>query len=224
MEPSKHRRFNRHPLFPESPFDLVVIAASAGGVVAIKNVLRDLPPDFPTPIVVVQHLGPSPSRLAEIFDFRSRMPVKFATHGERLRARNVYVAPINRHLALSPEGTFELLDHPKLNFVRPAADVTLETASAAFGPRLLAVVLTGMGSDARRGAESVKREGGIVIAQEPFSADAASMPLATVRAGFADLVLDLAGIPYALVSLAMVAGARHWLGLPRMEPPLRAYA
>ena len=224
FEQPDHARFVRRVLFPAFPFDLVVIAASAGGVTAVKSVLRTLPPDFPTPIAIVQHLGALPSRLADIFNMGSRVPVKFAEDGERLRGGRIYVAPINRHLGLSDAGTFELLDLPKVNYVRPAADILLGSASKVLGPRLLAAVLTGMGKDGMAGAERVKREGGIVIAQEPSSAFAPSMPLATVQSGHADLVLDLEGVGRALVSLAMVTAAREWLGLPRTEPPLRAYA
>jgi two-component system chemotaxis response regulator CheB len=217
-------QFRRNPLFPESPFDLVVVVASLGGVTAIRELIRGLPADFPSPIAIVQHISPLSSMLARVFDGSSRLPVTFARHDERLRARHVYIAPVDRHLAVTKQGHLELLDSPKVNFVRPAADVLLESASAVFGPRLMAVVLTGMGTDGVRGVEAVKREGGIVIVQDPAGAQAPSMPMAALHAGCADLMLDLDGIANAIISLAIVGGAREWLGLPRIGPPLNAYA
>src|SRR5215471_15744292 len=97
LDPPRTAQFPLGPLFPELPYDFVVIAASSGGITAIKQVLCSLPAHFPIPIAIVQHIGLWPSRLVEIFSGHSQLAVKFATDGERLRGGCVYIAPVDRH-------------------------------------------------------------------------------------------------------------------------------
>lgn len=97
-----------------------------------------------------------------------------------------------------------------MNYVRPAADRLLMTAAAHLGPRLLCVVLTGMGRDGAAGAAEVKRRGGTVIVQDPATAEAGAMPRAALAATEVDLVLPCGAIPSALSSLCEVMGAREF--------------
>lgn len=197
-------------LFPHAAFDLVVIAASAGGVTVLKDLLSRLPVPFATPIALVQHLSPFyPSVLSEVFGWKSRLHTQFARHGERLRSGSVYVAPPDRHLVIGPQRRLELEDSPKCHYVRPAADRLFTSAAEQLGPRLLCVVLTGMGCDGARGAAAVKEHGGIVIVQDPATADADSMPRATLHSCSVDFVLPPAAIPSALTSLCGVIGTRE---------------
>jgi len=200
----------RTALFPNAAFDLVAIAASAGGVGAIKEILTKLPVPFPTPIAVVQHLPPFyPSLLSDVLGWRARLQTQFACAGERLRSGKVYIAPPDRHLVLSAECRLDLENSPKCNYVRPSADRLFTTAAEQLGPRLLCVVLTGMGSDGALGANVVKQHGGVVIVQDPACAEADSMPRAALRGVAADLVLPLATLPSALTSLCDVIGTRE---------------
>lgn len=211
-------------LHPEAAFGLVVIAASAGGVEALRAVLSRLPAGFPAPIGLVLHLSPRlPSRLPELLRRWSRLDAAFAAEGERPRAGTVYAAPPNRHLVVRPDGRFGLLDTAKVNFTRPAADPLFETAAARFGRRALAVVLTGMGRDGASGARAIRAEGGTVIAQDPGTAFAPSMPGRVVASGAAQLVLPPAGVADALTALVMLPGAAGLLGPryhPTVPPPL----
>jgi two-component system, chemotaxis family, protein-glutamate methylesterase/glutaminase len=212
-------------LFPRAGFDLVAIAASAGGVAALKATLAQLAVPFSVPVAVVQHLPAFlPSQLSEVLGWRSRLVTRFARDGERLRAGTVFVAPPGRHLVIRGAPIrFELEDSPRLSYVRPAADRLFVTAAEQFGPRLLSVVLTGSGRDGAAGCTEVKRRGGLVIVQDPVSAQADAMPRAVLGATAVDLVLPLKAIPSALNSLCDVVGARElFCGSAAVSPILAA--
>jgi two-component system chemotaxis response regulator CheB len=204
-----HSVVSRPALFPEQPFDLVVIAASAGGVTALRSILAALPADFPTPIAIVLHLSSNvPSGLPKLWGQRSRLTVQFAGHGDRLRRGKVFVAPPSLHLLVSPNHRLELANLVKVNYVRPAADVLFESAAAALGSRVLAMVLTGMGRDGAAGASAIKAHGGTVIVQDPADAEAWPMPRATIDRVNVDLVLPLRAMSHALIAMTMNPGTR----------------
>lgn len=189
----------------------VVIAASAGGVDALRNILEKLPASLLTPIAVVQHLSPLYcSVLPQVFAWRSRLQTSFVQDGDRLRSGRVFVAPPDRHLVLGPECRLKLEISTKCNYVRPAADRLFVSAAEQLGPRLLCVVLTGMGRDGARGAGAVKKCGGVVIVQDPDCAEADSMPRAALESvgRSVDLVLPLTAIASAITSLCDVIGTR----------------
>ncbi len=182
-------------------FEVVGMAASAGGLTALSTVLKELQADFPAPVLVVQHLDPRHrSVMAEILDRRIPLQVKEAQAGDRLRPGLVFVAPPNHHLLVNPGGTLELTETELVHFVRPSADLLFESIAAGFHQRAIAVILSGTGSDGAMGAKAVKQMGGTVIAQDQ-TAEFAGMPQAAIDAGAVDFVLSLAEIPGALVSL-----------------------
>ena len=135
------------PLFSHTAFSLVAIAASAGGLQALSQILANLPRELPGAIAVVQHLAPHKrSYLVPILAKRSRLIVKQAEPGERLCSGVVYVAPPDRHLLIHPD-SLSLQDSARVNFVRPAADCLFKSVAQSFGRRAIAVVLTGTGRD-----------------------------------------------------------------------------
>lgn len=205
----------RPPLFAATPFDLVVIAGSAGGMPALKQILSQLPPSFPTAIAVVQHLAPLyPSMLAELLGMRAAVPVAFARDGDRLRAGKVLIAPPDRHLVVTANRRVSLSQAAKVHHTRPAADLLFESAAMALGGRVVAVVLSGMGRDGAAGARAIKNSGGSVLVQAPHTADAPSMPEAAIATDAADLVLPLESMTNALIAFTMVRGAPALLGRP----------
>jgi two-component system, chemotaxis family, protein-glutamate methylesterase/glutaminase len=211
MESLPERVEARSRPFPRAAFDLVVIAASAGGVRAIRDLLAALPATFPTPIVLVQHLSGRCSAMAEVLGWGARLSIGFARAGDRLRAGKVFVAPPDQHLLIGENRRLLLESSDKVNWVRPAADPLFTSAAQQFGPRLLAIVLTGMGKDGAAGAMLVKRHRGFVIVQDPSGAEADAMPRATLITGAADLILPLEAIPRALIALCDVMGTRELL-------------
>jgi two-component system chemotaxis response regulator CheB len=185
-------------------FDIVAMAASAGGLTALSDVLSSLPPDFPATIVVVQHLDPRHrSLMAEILDRRTKLKVKQATEGESLEAGTVYIAPPNRHMLINRDATVSLTQSELVHFVRPSADLLFESVAASYKERAICVILTGTGSDGSMGVRAIKKMGGTVVAQDKATSEFFGMPGAAIETGSVDFVLPLGEIASALVTLVM---------------------
>jgi two-component system chemotaxis response regulator CheB len=192
----------QHP--GRAAFDIVAMAASAGGLSALSRVLAGLPGDFPAAIVVVQHLDPRHrSLMAAILSRRTPLQVKQAEEGEHTLAATVYIAPPNRHLLVNPDGTLSLSQSELVHFVRPSADLLFESVAASYRDRAIAVVLTGTGSDGAMGVQAIKKMGGTVIAQDEATAEFFGMPSAAIHSGSVDFVLPLDEISAALITLVM---------------------
>jgi len=190
--------------FPNAAFDVVALAASAGGLAALNLVFAELPGDFPAALVVVQHLDPRHrSLMAEILGRRTRLRVKQAAEGDELRPGTVFIAPPDRHLLVNPDGTLSLARTQLVHFVRPSADLLFESVAASYRERALAVVLTGTGIDGTMGVQAIKKMGGTVIAQDEPSSDFFGMPGAAIQTGSVDLILPLTGIAPALLGLVV---------------------
>lgn len=188
---------------PPGGFDLVVVAASAGGVQALLFLASQLPAGFPLPVVVVQHVDPRRrSLLVEILARRSRLAVRAAAEGTHVEPGTIFIAPAGSHLLVNADGTMSLSQAGRVHFVRPAADLLFASAAAAHGDRLIAVVLTGTGEDGASGVTAVKEMGGTVLAQDEASSEFFGMPRAAIATGCVDLVLPLAEIPATLEALA----------------------
>ncbi len=169
--------------------DLVVIGASAGGVEALTRLVTTLPADFPAPIVVAQHLDPNrTSHLGGILASRGALPVRTIIDEEPLVPGTVYVVPADRHVRITDhavgvgDGT-----HGRS---KPSVDLLFTTAARVFGERLIAVILTGMGSDGAAGARDVKAAGGTVIIQNPETAQFPAMP-ESLAPTTVDIIADL---------------------------------
>ncbi|MDZ7956215.1 chemotaxis protein CheB [Nostoc sp. DedQUE09] len=195
---------NHLPHFTNAAFDIVAIAASAGGVTAIVKVLSTLPTKFPAAIAIVQHLAPEhPSFMAEILSRRTDITVKQAQEGDSLSPGTAYVAPPNRHLLVNDDGTLSLSQSELVHFLRPSADLLFESVAATYKDRAIAVVLTGTGSDGAMGVEAIKKMGGNVIVQDVKTAEFSGMPSAAIHTGNVDFILPLDEISSTLVTLVM---------------------
>jgi two-component system chemotaxis response regulator CheB len=180
----------------------VALAASAGGLSALSEVLSSLPAGFAAPIMVVQHLDPEHrSWMAEILRRRTGLRVEQVRGGERLAAGSVYLAPPDHHLLVAADGELSLSDTARVRFSRPSADVLFASLAASWGSGAIAVVLTGTGSDGADGVRAVKRQGGTVIVQDEASAEFSGMPDAAIRTGKADRILPLEAIAACLTEL-----------------------
>jgi two-component system chemotaxis response regulator CheB len=198
----------RSPLFEGAAFDVVAMAASAGGLKALSLVFSGLPSPFPAAILVVQHLDPRHrSLMADILKRRTSLPVKEAEGGESLKPGTVYIAPPSQHLLVNPDATIALSLSELVHFVRPSADLLFESVAAVFCDRAIAVVLSGTGSDGSMGVTAIKKMGGTVIAQDEKSSEFFGMPGAAMHSGSVDFSLPLDEIAAALVRL-VTEGAR----------------
>jgi two-component system, chemotaxis family, protein-glutamate methylesterase/glutaminase len=177
---------------PAQPYGIVAIASSADGITALGRVLGGLPANFPVPVVVVQHLDPRHKTIiAEVLGRRAKMPVVLAKEGQRAEPGAIYVAPPNHHLLVEAEGVLVLSSSELVHFLRPSADLLFESVAGAYGPRAIACVLTGTGSDGAMGASAIKSRGGTVIAEDPELAEFKGMPEAVIAAGAVDFILPL---------------------------------
>ncbi len=159
--------------------DLVVIGSSAGGIEALSILVSNLPPDFPAPIVLAQHLDPNrPSTLDTILRRRTTLEVELVGTQSHLEPGKIYVVPSNRMVSIQDEHVMVQEDVTKRPRPRPSVDMLLSSAAQVYGDHLIAVILTGSGSDGAAGALDVKGAGGTVIVQDPETARFPSMPLA----------------------------------------------
>jgi two-component system, chemotaxis family, protein-glutamate methylesterase/glutaminase len=183
-------------------FEIVALAASAGGLAALSQVLSGLPEEFAPAVVVVQHLDPRHrSLMADILNRRTPLPTKEAEEGERVRGGTVFIAPPNRHLLVNQDATLSLSQSELVHFVRPSADLLFESVAASYGERVIAVVLSGSGTDGAMGLQAVKKMGGTVIVQDEQTAEFSGMPQAAINTGNVDFVLPLEEIAPALLQL-----------------------
>ena len=192
--------------------DIVVIAASAGGVLALLEIVDALPDDFETPIAIVLHRTPRPPRLlAKLLARRCHLRVVEAATGDVLAPRTVYVAPPEGHLSLRPDRTFMVEDGRRIDHLRSSANPLFESAAEHFGAGVVAVVLSGMGRNGARGVASIKDRGGTVLVQNQATSAFFEMPAAAIQTGAVDFVLPIDQIASALAVLCTP-------GVPRPSP------
>jgi two-component system chemotaxis response regulator CheB len=171
---------------------LVVVASSTGGPAALHTFVKGIPAKLGAAMAIVQHMPPGfTASLAARLDFAGELRCSEATSEDVLVEDEILVAPGDRHMICSPSGRIQLVHLPPVNGVRPAADVTLQAVAPIWRERLLCVVLTGMGVDARDGARAVKQHGGTVISQDAATATIYGMPAAVAEAGLSDGVFPL---------------------------------
>lgn len=183
-------------------YSMVVIGASAGGFDALSALLTAIGKPFPIPILAVQHLHPTDGgsfamHLAAATEARVVVPFD----KESIHSGTVYLAPANYHMLVEENFTIALSIDPKVNFSRPSIDLLFESAAAAFGNSVIAVILSGASHDGARGMLAVRNAGGLSIVQDPAGADTPGMPKAAIDAGAASEVLDIPGIAGRLTRL-----------------------
>lgn len=178
-----------------STAEIVAIGVSTGGPNALATLLAGIPPDFPVPVVIVQHMPPMFTRLlAERLTAKCSLPVREAIMGSPLLPGTIWIAPGDYHLRVKrlDAGVQLLLDQsPARNSCRPSVDVLFESVAQAYGDRALAVILTGMGQDGLQGCRQIRDHSGQILAQDQASSVVWGMPGYVVNAGLADAVLPI---------------------------------
>jgi two-component system, chemotaxis family, protein-glutamate methylesterase/glutaminase len=197
---------------PKKPA-VLVIGSSTGGPEALAKVLPQLPQALAVPVLIVQHMPPVFTRqFAQRLDRLSPLRVVEAVDGTPLLPGTVHLAPGDHHLLVrgGARGPHTSLNQgPPENFCRPAVDPLFRSVVAAYDGAVLAVVLTGMGSDGRNGAAEIRAAGGTVLVQDQATSVVWGMPGAISQAGLADEVLPLERMPEAITRhLAGVGTAR----------------
>jgi two-component system chemotaxis response regulator CheB len=182
--------------------DIVVVGGSAGGVMPIKTLLERLPPDLPAAVAVVVHRHPfHETQLPQVLGRRCRLTVVEPLDGDPIQRGTVYVAPRDQHM-LFEDGVVRLDRGPKQHRTRPAIDPLFISASASYGPRVMGILFSGLGSDGVSGFLTIKAGGGITLVQSPDDAAFPTMPLRALREDDVDGALDIGALGDAVALLA----------------------
>jgi two-component system chemotaxis response regulator CheB len=175
--------------------DLIALGVSTGGPNALKKIIPGLAKDLGVPILAVQHMPPVfTASLAESLDKISGIRVMEAKPEQTVEDGNMYIAPGGRHMVVRKRGASEvrigLVDTPPVNNCRPAGDVLFRSIAMVYGPNVLAVILTGMGSDGLAGVTAIRRKGGYCLIQDERSSVVWGMPGSVAAAGEADEIVS----------------------------------
>jgi two-component system, chemotaxis family, protein-glutamate methylesterase/glutaminase len=173
-----------------NPCEVLIFGGSAGSLTVLFALLPSLKPDFPFSIILVLHRKNSvDSSLSELFGVKTPIPVREVEDKDPLLPGIIYIAPADYHLLIEKNHTFSLDYSEKVNFSRPSIDVTFESAAEIYGPRLVAIILSGANEDGSKGLAAVKAAGGVIIAQQPSSAQMPMMPQSAIAYNKIDQIL-----------------------------------
>ena len=185
--------------------DIIVIGGSSGAIAPLKTILGSLPAETPAAVFIVIHIpARSLGLLATVAAAASAWPVYQATEGMPIAPGNIYLAVPDHHLILT-KGHIKLGRGPRENMARPAIDPLFRSAAAAYGSRVVGVILSGLLNDGAAGLEAIKRCGGIAVVQDPADALADEMPRSATQATTVDLSIPSARIGDVLSDLALQA-------------------
>lgn len=186
-------------------YEIVLIGASTGGPVALQTIIRELPWDFPLPIVIIQHMPRGFTKpFAERLNSIGNLKVKEAANGDTIFPGNVYIAPGGKQLVfkhfIDDSVKLEVKESDNTLYYHPCVDLSLESANKIFKNKVLALILTGMGTDGKEGVKALKSSGAVIWVQDEKSSVVFGMPAAVLTAGLADRILHLADISKALLA------------------------
>lgn len=186
----------------KTPVRIVAIGASTGGPPALQQVLSQLPPDFPVPVVIVQHISTGfVEGLVKWLNDTTSLAVNLAAHGQLLMAGNVYLAPDDHQMTISTSGQIWLRQSGPVDGHCPSVTALFKSVAGSFGSSALGVLLTGMGRDGADGMRAIHTAGGITIAQNQASCVVFGMPKAAIDLGAATEILSLDRIGFRLRGL-----------------------
>jgi two-component system chemotaxis response regulator CheB len=184
---------------------LIGIASSTGGPSALAAILRDLPADYPLPILAVQHVSPGfTGGLAEWLGSVTKLQVDVAIHGDKLKPGTITFAPDDYHLQVNKRGEIELSRSPAYKGLRPSANRLFEALAQHYGKKSLGIILTGMGDDGADGMEQLHKAGGLTIAQDEKSCVVYGMPREAVLRDAVDAQMNLQEMNFFLKQLGQI--------------------
>lgn len=192
---------------------VVVIASSTGGPRALYEVIPKLPAEFPAAVLIVQHMSAGFTKsMAERLNFVCALQVKEAQEGDVILPGKVYIAPTNYHMGIVARKDREIVvlnQGPTRNSVRPAADETMEAAARVYGPNCLGVVLTGMGHDGTLGGQAIKRQGGLLLAEDESTCVVFGMPKSLIKTGLVNEVCPIQDMVDKIKSYVTMLGTEQ---------------
>jgi two-component system chemotaxis response regulator CheB len=178
------------------PDRLLVIGGSAGSLHVILSLLAAIGGAFPMPVLVVLHRnGVFESSLEDLFSSRTNMFIKEVEEKEPLLDGNVYLCPADYHVLLEADHSFSLDYSERVHFSRPSIDVTFRSAADVYGPGLICLLLSGGNADGVEGMQYAQERGGLILVQDPATAEAPYMPQQAITRLKPDFILPTDGIP-----------------------------
>lgn len=182
---------------------IVAIAASTGGPQAINTILKQLPANFPAPIVVAQHIAEGFTEgMVDWLNLATSLNVKVAENGDQLAAGSVYVNPAEHSMVITGQGKVVIGPGDARQVYHPSCNTLLSSLAAAYGKGVLGLIMSGMGDDGVLGMEAIRKAGGITLAQDASSSVIYGMNRLAVERGCIDRVLSLGEIPAELIQRA----------------------
>ncbi|WP_338871139.1 chemotaxis protein CheB [Spirosoma sp. SC4-14] len=176
----------------KTTYKAVVIGGSTGSLDVLLRILPALQPAMPFTVIIVLHRKNSgDSTLEHLLAGKTSIPVKEVDDKEPLLPAHIYVAPADYHLLIENDFTVSLDDSEKVNYSRPALDVTFESAADVYRNTLVGILLSGANADGTKGLAAIKRMGGITVVQNPSTAQAAFMPQQAILNTTIDHILDI---------------------------------
>jgi two-component system, chemotaxis family, protein-glutamate methylesterase/glutaminase len=185
-----------------SQYEAIVMGTSAGGLMAVTKVLKNLSADYPIPILLVQHRArDSQDLFEEVLQEKCKIRIKQADEKELVRGGTVYVAPPNYHLLVEMNRTLSLSSDAPVQFSRPSIDVLFESAAIVYKRNLVGIILTGSNNDGAMGITTIASLGGLTVAQDPKEAQYSFMTQAAIDTKSVKHTWSLAQIEGFLVGL-----------------------
>lgn len=205
--------------------DIIAVGASAGGIRALRGLAAQLDRDFPAAILAVLHLSPAANEagLARALRTDGGLPIQFAREGDKIVPGRLYLAPPDRHLLAEGERLL-VRRGPLENRSRPAIDPLFRSVALSFRGRAVGVLLTGYLDDGVSGLVAIKRCGGMVVVQDPATAEVPDMPHHAIQRAAPDHIVPLDGLAGLLRELARTPAGRMAAPPPNLELEVRMAA
>lgn len=187
--------------------ELVAIASSTGGPMAIQTILARLPQSFAAPILITQHIAEGFTQgMVDWLKAVTPLSVKVAKHGDRLVAGTVYINPAEYSMRVAENGALTLGPKEARQIYHPSCNEMLVSVATSYKERALGLILSGMGEDGVVGMQAIKKAGGATLAQDSASSVVYGMNRAAVEKGCVEKILGLDDIPGELMRRVQSAG------------------
>jgi two-component system chemotaxis response regulator CheB len=187
---------------------LIILGGSAGSLQVILGIISAIGRDLPLPVLIVIHRNVDfESSLEDLLSSRTRATIKEVEEKEPILPGTVYLAPADYHVLIEKDQTFSLDYSEKVHFSRPSIDVTFRSAADVYDKKLVCVLLSGGNADGVDGMLYVKERGGVVVAQDPDTADVPYMPQHAIARMAVDFVVPAEEMPAFIKGLAYLPPA-----------------
>lgn len=177
------------------PRKVVMLGGSTGSIEVLLQLLPALQQPIAFGLIIVLHRkNTADSTLANLLSMKTTIPLKEVDDKDILLPGHIYLAPADYHLLLEQDGSFSLDDSEKVNYSRPSIDVAFESAADVLGPALTGILLSGANADGTNGLKAIKKQGGVIVAQLPETAQVGFMPQQAILSANPDHILDVPGM------------------------------